>query len=274
MTKKVWTYWHQGWEQAPSLVKQCRGSWVRMNPDYEVYSLDQNSLFNYINFPAGIDIRRRDLDIQKISALGRLTILSKYGGIWVDATVMCIRPLSAWLEEYYTAQFFAFRTPGKDRLMSNWFLAAEPDSVILQRLYKSFSDFYANNYFSNQGTAFGEMLLEYFGRLWCSDFRSTLKWHSCFSRKLLRVYPYFIFHYTFNKLILTDPECAKLWDRIKPFPAGPSHRLQELAASSDGIEEAMRDIDSGLVPVYKLDWRVDNSSPYWSAILQYLEGNP
>lgn len=270
-TKIVWTYWHQGWEQAPSLVRQCHNSWVRLNPDYEIRALDQSSLFKHVEFPKDIDIRRRDLTIQKIAALGRLALLSKYGGIWTDATVMCARPLSEWLEQYYASRFFAFRTPGKDRLMSNWFIAAESDSVILRRLYKSFSDFYANNYFSNQGTPLGDMLLKYFSQSWCADFKASLKWHSWFARKVLRVYPYFIFHYTFNGIILSDPECAALWARAKPFSAEPSHRVQYLETSPDGIERAKREIDSGLIPMHKLDWRADSSNRYWTAILLYLE---
>lgn len=251
-------------------MKQCRSSWTKFNPDYEIHTLDQNSLFDYIDFPAGIDINRKDLTIQKVAALGRLALLSKYGGVWTDATVMCTRPLSEWLEEYFGSQFFAFRTPGKDRLMSNWFIAAESESVILQRLNKNFSDFYINNYFSNQGTALGNRLLKYFNRRWNSDLRTTLKWHSWFARKVLRVYPYFIFHYTFNKLILDDPECAKLWNEAKPFPAIHPHCVQFLEAAVDGIEKAKKEIDSGIIPMHKLNWRVDISNSYWSAILPYL----
>ena len=270
-TKKIWIYWHQGWEQAPSLVKQCRSSWARFNPDYEIHALDQYTIFDYVEFPAGIDINRKDLTIQKVANIIRLTLLSKYGGIWTDATVMCARPLSEWLEEYYGSQFFAFRAPGEDRLMSSWFIAAESESVILQRLNKNFSDFYANNYFLNQGTTLGNKLLKYFNRRWNSDFRTTLKWHSWFARKVLRVYPYFIFHYTFNKLILDDPECAKLWNEAKPFSAIPSHCVQSLELAEDGIEKAKREIDFGNIPMHKLNWRIDGSNNYWNSILPYLE---
>lgn len=234
-----------------------------------MHALDQNSLFDYVDFPAGIDIQRKDLTIQIVSDLGRLALLSKYGGVWTDATVMCARPLNEWLEEYYGSQFFAFRNPDKNRLMDTWFIAAESENIILRRLYKNFSDFYVNNYFSNQGTVFGKALLLYFRRRWNSDFRTTVNWHSWFARKVLRIYPYFIIHYTFNKLILDDPECAKLWNEAKPFPAGPLIS-QHFAKTLDGIEKTKREIDSGIVPMYKLNWRVDSSKSYWTAILAYL----
>lgn len=270
-TKLIWTYWHQGWEQAPEVVKRCHQSWIRWNPDYAVHALDQHTLFQHVDFPAGVHPRRRDLTIQKMSALGRLALLSRYGGVWADATVMCTRGLSDWLGGYYDARFFAFRKPGEDRLMSNWFMAAEPESLIIQRLRRRFFAFYEDTYFWNQGTPLGDMLLDLFSRRWCVDARATLNWHSWFARKILRVYPYFIFHYTCNQLLLGDPECAALWTSARPFSAEPPHRLQAFQTSPSGIAEAMTEIESGLTPMYKLDWRIDSSTAYWAAVLRRLD---
>ena len=264
-------YWHQGWEQAPSLVKQCNRSWIRLNPDYEMVALDQYSFSEYIDFSCGVDIRRKDITLQKATNLLRLALLSKYGGVWADATVVCRRPLSEWLDDYYGSRFFAFRNPGQDRLLSSWFIAAEPENVLLKQWLKTYSEFYANNYFSNQDTVLGKLLLNYFQRRWCSDVGITLKWHSWFARKILRVYPYFIFHYSFSKLLLSDPECAALWNQVKPFPAEQPHRLQQFQISFNGIEDALREIVSRHTPMYKLDWRVDSSNSYWGAALRYLE---
>jgi hypothetical protein len=274
ITKHIWTYWHQGWDRAPPLVTRCAQSWARRNPDYELHCLDQRSLFQHVDFPAGIDVRRRDLTVQKISALGRLALLSRYGGVWTDATVVCTRPLSEWLEEYYGSRFFAFRDPGPDRLLANWFMAAEADSPILRRLYRDLSDFYAGTHFWNQHTTLGDALLKRFLARWSASPEATVRWHSWFARKVLRVYPYFIFHYTFNRLILSDAQCAELWRRARPYPAEPPIRLQALARAADGIQRARAEIASGLVPMYKLDWRVETTSGYWAAVLQHLEERP
>jgi hypothetical protein len=271
MTKIIWTYWQQGWDQAPSLVKRCHASWVRLNPDYQIYALDQNSLSQYVTFPPEIDLSRGDLTLQKIAVLTRLALLARHGGVWVDATVFCMKPLSEWLGDYYQSDFFAFRNPRPDCLLSNWFLAAEPDSVILQRLHRNFITFFAEHYFSNQNTDWGEQLLERYGRRWCTNLEKTIKWHSRFARDVLRVYPYFIFHYTFNKLILSDPECAELWNRALALSAEPPHRLQWSEWEADGIDRAKREIDSGATPLYKLNWRVDSSNEYWTAVLEHLE---
>jgi len=271
ITKKIWMFWDQGWEQAPNLVTQCKNSWAELNPDYELHLLDKDSLFDFIELPNAISIQRKDLTIQKISALARLALLAKYGGVWADGTTMCTQPLSEWIEDYYDCHFFAFRNPGKDRLMANWFIAAEPDSVILQRLNQNFSDFYVNNYFSNMGTKHGENLLNFLGRRWNSDLEKSLMWHNWFVRKILRVYPYFIFHYTFNKLIFEDSECASMWNQTKSLPAEPPHLVQQFERKADNVTQAKKVIDSGATPVHKLNWRVDSSTSYWSTILPYFK---
>jgi hypothetical protein len=114
-------------------------------------------------------------------------------------------------------------------------------------------------------------LLEKYSRRWNIDVKTSLKWHSWFARKVLRIYPYFIFHYTFNKLIQNDQECAKLWYNAKPFSADAPHCLQVFESAADGISKAKREIDDCKTPMYKLNWRFDISNSYWSLILPYLQ---
>lgn len=273
ITKKIWMFWDKGWDQAPNLVIQCKNSWAALNPDYELHLLDKDTLFDYIDFPDALKRKRKDFPVQKIAAMARLGLLAKHGGVWADGSTMCTQPLNEWIEKYYGSQFFAFRKPGNDRLMANWFIAAEPDSIILQRLYKNFSAFYVKNYFSNMGTAHGDMIIKVLGRRWNTNPGNTLKWHHWFVRKILRIYPYFIFHYTFNKLIFEDSECAELWNESKSLPADLPHRVQQLENRPDNIARAKKVIDSGITPVHKLNWRVDSTNSYWSAILPYLRGN-
>ena len=47
---------------------------------------------------------------------------------------------------------------------------------------------------------------------------------------LLRAYPYFFFHYSFNRLILTRPDLRALWERVPVIEARPLHALPEYAA--------------------------------------------
>ena len=270
--KNIWMYWEQGWDKAPKVVRMSKNSFFKFNPDYEIVLLDSNNINDYIDLPKGIETNYDNITIQKITDLYRLALLSKYGGIWTDATVICRRPINEWLENYYSYSFFAFRNPGKDRLMSSWFIAADKKSLILQRLNKKFSDLFADNYFSNQKKFYRRSLIKIFSLLWNDSYKTTPGWLSWFALKILRVYPYYIFHYTFNKLIINDTECSKLWYSSKPFIGNP-HILRLFENDVDGIGKAKKEIDSGHNPVYKMSLHVDYENKYWKDVIAYLEEN-
>ncbi len=270
-TKKIWLYWDQGWEQAPFLVRRCADSWAPRNPDYEIHRLDRRSVADFVSLPEQLESRRGNLSVQKYANILRLALLAAHGGVWADASVYCVRPLADWLGEYYGSGFFAFRNPRPDRLLANWFLAAEPSSVILQRLQREQIAFFTGNSYSNQPTPLGRKLRLFFGRLWNSNYRTTVFWRSWFAREILRVYPYFIFHYLFNRLILTDPECAALWNSARPFPAGPAMSLHWLEGTEGGLERAKAEIESRRTPVFKLNRRADGNNRFWTIVLGLLE---
>jgi hypothetical protein len=270
-TKILWSYWQQGWENAPELVKLCAASWVAKNPDYEIHFLDERSIADFISLPKEISRQRRDLTVQKVANIIRLALLSVYGGVWADATLYCIRPLRDWLDEYYAVHFFVFRYPAVDKMMSNWFFAAEPDSLILRRYAERQVAFFAENTFSNQRTPRGKFIVKALSPRWNKDYRSTIHWLSWFARKILRVYPYYISYYIFNRLILCDSECAAQWNAAKPLLARPSQRMRILSTLENGIEQAREDIAAQAAPLYKLNWRSDISTPYWAEVLRALQ---
>lgn len=116
--------WFQGWDVAPPIVQACLASWEKHNPDWDIRTLENGNLAAYVDldnvFPA---VRNKWLPAAAQSDLIRVALLSRYGGVWVDGSVYCTRPLDDWLHHYMTAGFFAFERPGPDRMLSSWFLA-------------------------------------------------------------------------------------------------------------------------------------------------------
>lgn len=125
--KTIWSVWFQGWERAPPLVRACRASWERLNSGWEHRFLTDESVL-----PDGRSVA--DLFPQIISPAARsdavrLELLGQHGGVWVDATTYCLRPLDLWLPG---GAFFAFERPGPGRLLSTWCLATEPGGTIIE----------------------------------------------------------------------------------------------------------------------------------------------
>ena len=44
LPRKIWILWLQGFENAPPLVKLCVKSWQRLNPDWSINLLTEDSL--------------------------------------------------------------------------------------------------------------------------------------------------------------------------------------------------------------------------------------
>ena len=224
----------------------------------------------YFDIAEVIDPARRDLDVQKISNLTRLCLLRRHGGVWTDATVFCLRPLDDWLDAAYDAGFFAFRNPAKDRMLATWLIASEPDNPLLVALHAAFLDFVNRRNFSNQDTAFGRYVVARLTPVLNKDVRRTGLWLNPLVQGVLRAYPYFFFHYLFNRLILTRPDLRALWDRVEPIEARPLHALQKYAREPDKLADALAELEHGNWQVQKLNWRSDLATPYWSAVMRHL----
>ena len=122
--KLIWIYWHNGWLNAPEIIQTCRKSWIKNNPQWEVKSLDFNSINDFID----IKIKRsilNNLCIAHQSDIIRLHLLEKYGGVWVDASLFCIIPLDNWLENFLKSGLFMFESSTKLTIIANWFIAAK-----------------------------------------------------------------------------------------------------------------------------------------------------
>jgi hypothetical protein len=88
---------------------------------------------------------------------------------------------------------------------------------------------------------------------------------------MLRAYPYFIFHYTFNRILLSNPDLLQLWNESKPMNARLPHLLQDLADDPNGRIRAVVEISQDRLTVQKLNWRVNAADAYWRTVLAVLD---
>jgi hypothetical protein len=264
--RTIWILWSQGFDNAPDIVKLCLASWRRFNPGWEVRALDGTALNELVDLDSLIDVKRDDITIQVLSDLGRLSLLRRFGGVWTDATVFCCKPLDDWLSPYVEGGFFAFRNPGPDRLMANWFIAANPENAILANLHRKFVSLWTLNRFVSRTNGFGKFARRQLSSILNKSPQRSTYWFSFFPMRVLRVYPYYIFHYTFNGLILGNEACGTAWEKSPHFEAAGPRRLTELAKTTGGLTIALEHINQAASPVYKLNWRLDINQPYWKAV--------
>ena len=72
------------------------------------------------------------MTITQRSDLIRLGLLSEYGGIWSDSTILYMQPLDCWLPKFMSTGFFVFPfSLPNGYAFSNWFIFSEKDHPVL-----------------------------------------------------------------------------------------------------------------------------------------------
>jgi hypothetical protein len=197
MRKIVWCMWFQGRDPAPQLVRKCLASWEQKNPGWDVRCLDAHDLATYVPIGDYVDLGRQQVTHASLSDIARMLLLHEYGGIWVDATTLCNRPLDDWLPSLMGEGFFAFDTPAPGRPLASWFLAAVPGNAILAR--------------------------------WCAK---TLRYW----QGRMAADRYFWLHDQFKALLEEDSAVAASWSRVPKMSADAPHAIQRLGMSRPADE--------------------------------------
>lgn len=272
VTRKIWIYWHQGFGNAPQLVSACARSWSLRNPGWEVIFLDQWNVDGYVN----LDISPKklaSLSLAKRANLIRLELLYLYGGVWADATTFCMSPLDDWIDGVTELSgVFMFYKPGRDRLISNWFISAYPKNPLILGINKRLLRFHRMAPADNFGP-FRRRLIKFFSKRLNRNVATSRCWLIWFFPKVLRIYPYFIFHYIFADMLAREPALRECFERMPKISAGKPHILQEYGLFSKMREEVRLELDCPSAPLYKLHWRPNNSAvPHGSVLEQLLSG--
>jgi|WetSurMetagenome_2_1015567.scaffolds.fasta_scaffold75162_4 hypothetical protein len=252
LPKVIWFLWLQGLEQAPEIVRLCLDSWRRLNPGWEVRTLDRAALDGLIDLSAIPAANLESASPQALSDIARVRLLAAHGGVWADASVFCTQPLDDWLRAELGGGFFAFTAPGRDRLISTWFLASMAGGPLVSALDKAVLRYWSGPAFENDRRPRLARGLE---KLFGGNVTSTRLWFTPAVREGLRLRPYFWLHYLFAETLRRDPEAAAAWASAGKRPADGPHRLQARGMDTVPGAELRAEIEGATQPMYKLDLR-------------------
>lgn len=137
VNRTVWICWMQGLENAPKLVKACVNS-VRENLNgFKIVILTEDNIGDYVTFPDYIVEKYKKGIISRthFSDILRVTLLAKYGGLWVDSTVLCTD--GNFANYIIELPLFAYQNMDLDRndelpiVCSTWLVSANSNNPIL-----------------------------------------------------------------------------------------------------------------------------------------------
>jgi len=153
----VWVMWLQGIDNAPEIVKKCIDSQKKYMPDKKFIFLDEKNIFDYVELPDYILEKKRAgiIGNAHFSDLVRNEILIKYGGYWIDSTVLMtdgntIRKIDELPLFMYSFYYFGFNPEIME--LNNWFIHSCTNNNIIcllqKMLFEYWKDYsYAANYF-------------------------------------------------------------------------------------------------------------------------------
>lgn len=132
--KIIWTYWEG--DTVPILVIKCIEKIRQLNPSYKLVMLNQDNLSEYL---PDFDCKDVDMPIANKTDLLRLELLYKYGGIWMDATVILNENLE-WLNPLIEKNIYdciAFKRDSSTieprfPVIESWFLCARSNSPFIK----------------------------------------------------------------------------------------------------------------------------------------------
>lgn len=241
--------WYQGLGAAPDMIRRIDDIWRHLHSAYERVQITGEEADDLV---ASEGIDPHPLTIQMRADLVRVKLLAEGGGIWADATILPSTPLDSWLgARLDVAGFFAHSTPGSDRIIDNWFLAARRGNQLVQAWKDACMD-----YFRTPRRPYSEASAWERAK---REIRRSLAPTSFASARVARraaYYPYHIQSYLLAHLVRTDPATARIWRRVPKLDGRSALRLKTACANPDSnlSVEQLR-VLLHRHPLHKLNWR-------------------
>ena len=251
----LWILWFQGEKNAPEIVRRCIRSWRLLNPGWSVHILDRQSIGEVVT----IDLASSDflkLGVPMQANLIRLALLKEFGGVWADATTLCIKPLDAYIDQAVASSgFFAFRNRSRERVMSNWFLAATPNHPIVSSVSSGLIRYFRRYPPGRAFSPIQNLARRLVRELLRQHHQLTRLWLHPWIIRATGRYPYFLFHFIFYDLIRSDRELGELWLRTTAVSNRSAKVLSRVADRLCADAEALQAVQQSGAWLFKLTWK-------------------
>ncbi|NDO51188.1 hypothetical protein FMM75_17825 [Lachnospiraceae bacterium MD335] len=136
----AWSCWWQGMEEAPDLIKACINSQKKYLPkETQLIIITRDNYRTYVDFPQWLldKVAAGKVTLTTFSDVIRASLLYKYGGIWLDSTILITEPLllDFWDYDVFTIREFHYCLP---------FMGGKPGQMFYQFLMEGFFYYYRN----------------------------------------------------------------------------------------------------------------------------------
>jgi hypothetical protein len=269
MEKNLFTYWHQGWDATPPVLSPCARSLERHHESWHIHRLDARNITHWLDSIPIPKNKWKELPLAHRSDIIRTQLLANHGGVWADPTIWFSGPIDQWIQGKMGSGLFLFHRPGRDRLISNWFIAAEPQNPLLSRLYDELCRYWRDNEFKSIGFT-DRWQVNLISRAINRNLYLPDMWLWKPMIHLLRHAPYMVYHYLFARLVRKEPECANVWNETPKISAEAPHLLLRHGLENRMSPMLQKAIQSGNPPLFKLTWKISTGTSARGSLLSEL----
>lgn len=148
--KTIWTCWWQGKNFAPELIKACWNSWKLHVPlEMEIVVITKDNYSEYIEIPEYVldKVNNGSILLATLSDIIRHSLLYKYGGMWLDATIYMNDdiPIDVFEYDIYTRNIKTHEF-GSKSCWAGWFLYSKfAGQELFKFVMEAFFYFYKKN---------------------------------------------------------------------------------------------------------------------------------
>ena len=171
---QIYYCWLQGEENLPPLARCCYNSLKENAGERKIIFLNSENFTDYVEFPPYILEKIKDGRITRVhfTDLLRANLLARYGGLWLDATILVTEPLDNYkkllklpfFSQKYTHEkdnaHFITKNFGSYSAYARWAGFIQGTSVIHNPLYEFAKDFF-NEYWRDFDELIDYVLLDF-----------------------------------------------------------------------------------------------------------------
>lgn len=161
VNKTIWIFWWQGKDKMPKIVQKCYESVIKYSNGANVILITKDNYSKYLDVPDIMlyKLNKRIICHAHFSDIYRVCLLEKYGGLWLDATILVTSPIDQGI---FNKTFYSMKKDPSDGLRynsrySSFCFACKPHNILFRNLKtlllayietdKYFVDYFTLDYF-------------------------------------------------------------------------------------------------------------------------------
>ena len=149
----IWLYWHDNIEESPGIIKYCINTVKQFNKDYKINILNEKNKHKFVKCERTLKhLNDPKLSHTHKSDLLRLYLIDTYGGIYLDSSIILLKPLD-WiynLDNNKSPNLIMYKakhhtTNSAKPILENWFIAAKPNQPLIHETKNMLLDIFDTN---------------------------------------------------------------------------------------------------------------------------------